>query len=358
MNFEEIKKVFSNFKHNVLLLNIEELKSGHINDTFLITTNNKTRYVLQCINQFVFKDVSKLMHNKVQITKHLKKSNSKYTALTFISCIDGNYFYVDDVTGKSWNLMLFIENSKSFDKVEDTIIAYEGGKLFGDFLNSTANFDASKLYETIPNFHNMEFRFSQFDTSLKNASKERLNLAKSEITKVKNYRDEMLVLNNLKNAGVLPIRTTHSDTKISNALFTANNKGLSVIDLDTVMPGIVHYDFGDAIRTICNTANEDEKELTKVMFNMPFYKQFVNGFLTELNTNITNKEIETLPQGAKAMAFIMAIRMLTDFLNNDVYYKVSYKLHNLNRAKNQLKLIDEMENCFDEMQETVNQYLK
>ena len=357
MNLKVIERVFNRFNHNAKIVSIEELNSGHINDTYLVKTSRKPFYILQRINHFVFKDVSALISNKVQITKHLKSKKINYETLTFIAIKSGKYFYLDK-NKNYWNLMLFIENSKSFDKVEDSEIAYEGGKLFGDFLNLTVDFDISKLVETIPNFHDMEFRFLEFDTALKSASKERLKLAKNQIIKVQNYRDEMMILNRLKKSGELPIRTTHSDTKISNALFTKDKKGLCVIDLDTVMPGIIHYDFGDAIRTICNTANEDEKDLKKVKFNMPFYKQFVDGFLTELGTNISNKEIETLPQGAKAMTFIMAIRMLTDFLNNDVYYKIAYPKHNLDRVKNQLYLIQKMELVFDEMKNTVSRYLK
>ena len=357
MKIKEIEEIFNNFNHDVKFVSVEELNSGHINSTYLIKTVEKPFYILQRINHFVFKDISALMSNKVKITNHLAVKTSNYKTLTFVSIKGGEYYYKDK-NGSFWSLMLYIHDSKSFEKVVDDEIAYEGGKLFGDFLNSTADFDASQLFETIPNFHDMEFRFSEFDIALKKASEKRLKSAKNQILKVQNYRAEMMILNNLKKSGELPIRTTHNDTKISNALFTTDNKGFCVIDLDTVMPGIVHHDFGDAIRTICNTADEDEKDLSKVLFNFPYYKRFVNGFLTELNTNITNKEIISLPQGAKAMTFIMAIRMLTDFLNNDVYYRTNYTFHNLDRAKNQLKLIVEMEKYFEEMQREVNMYLK
>ncbi len=357
MNRNKLENIFNQFDHTSKIVEIKELVSGHINDTYLIRTQKKPHYILQRINHFVFKDISALMYNKVQIATHIKKNTSKYETLTFLATKKGAYFY-KDTNDEFWNLVLFIENSITFEKVQDQQIAYEGGKLFGSFLNATANFDVSQLAETIPNFHDMESRFLQFDTTLKNASSNRIDLAKNQIEIVQNYRDEMMILNGLKKSGKLPVRTTHNDTKISNALFTNQKKGLCVIDLDTVMPGIIHYDFGDAVRTICNTANEDEKDLTKVRFNMSFYKQFVKGFLTELSTSISNNEIKHLPLGAKTTTFIMALRILTDFLNNDVYYKTNYDMHNLDRVKNQLKLIEEMEKHFELMQEEVNQYLK
>lgn len=357
MNQKEIEKVFNSFNHNAELLTVKELTSGHINDTYLIKTKEERHYILQRINHFVFKDIDALMSNKVSVTEHLSKQETNYKTLTFLSTNEDNYYYKDQ-KDNYWNLMLYIENSRSFEKVIDEEIAYEGGKLFGDFLNTTNDFDSSKLVDTIPNFHDMEFRFLEFDNSLIKASEERLELARNQVLKVQEYREEMMILNNLKKSGKLRIRTTHNDTKISNALFTEDNKGLCVIDLDTVMPGIIHYDFGDAVRTICNTADEDEKDLSRVMFNMTFYKVFVKGFLTSLGKNVSNFEMKYLPLSAKTMAFIMALRILTDFLNGDVYYKTDYKLHNLDRANNQLKLILEMENHFEEMKKVVNQYLR
>ena len=159
-------------------------------------------------------------------------------------------------------------------------------------------------------------------------------------------------IQNLKESGAIKTRVTHNDTKISNVLFDTNNKGLCVIDTDTVMPGIIHYDFGDAIRTICNTAAEDEKDLDKVNFNIDYYKAYTKGFLQEMSSSISPIELKYLPLAAKTMIFIMAIRFLTDFLNGDTYYKTKYPEHNLDRAKNQLKLIASFTEQFGEMQTT------
>jgi len=356
-----IPEIFYSFKHTTQLVTIKELVSGHINDTYLIITKEGPNFILQRINHLVFKDVPGLINNKVLVSQHLKSkidSNGLDTlTLTFIPTHEDIYYHKDE-TDSYWNLMLYIENSKNFEKVTDKDVAYEGGKLFGSFLNLTSDIDPILLTETIPNFHNMEFRFSQFDHALKNASKERQELAKRQVLQVQDLKKEMLVLHHLKESKKIPTRITHNDTKISNALFTSENKGLCVIDLDTVMPGIIHYDFGDAIRTICNNAEEDEKKLSNVTFNLQFYEAFVKGFLRSQYENISKIEADYLASSAKVMTFIMALRMLTDFLNNDVYYKTNYEMHNLDRVKNQLKLIAEMNKEFKEMQQIVNQYLK
>jgi len=356
-----ISEIFSSFNHNSELATIKELVSGHINDTYLIITKEGPNFILQRINHLVFKDVPGLTNNKVLVTQHLKSKidlNGLDTlTLTFVPTKKGQYYYKDKLDNY-WNLMLYIENSKNFEKVTNKNIAYEAGKLFGTFLNLTSDIDATLLTDTIPNFHNMEFRFLEFDNAFRKASLERLKLSEKEIKKVLELKEYMLILHNLKKDKKTPIRVTHNDTKISNALFTSKNKGLCVIDLDTVMPGIIHYDFGDAIRTICNNAEEDEKDLTKVTFNIKYYKAFVKGFLKSQYQNISKIEADYLATSAKIMTFIMALRMLTDFLNDDIYYKIKYELHNLDRAKNQLKLIEDMDMKFKKMESLVTKYLK
>jgi hypothetical protein len=196
----------------------------------------------------------------------------------------------------------------------------------------------------------MKFRYSQFDDALKNASFQRVEKAKCYIKLVEDLKGEMHILQNLKDAGEIKLRVTHNDTKISNALFDLDGKGLCVIDTDTVMPGIVHYDFGDAIRTICNTAAEDEKNLDLVNFNLAYYKAYVKGFLEKMNGSLSIIEIKHLPLGAKTTIFIMGLRFLTDFLNGDIYYKTEYPEHNLDRAKNQFKLIESITDKYKEME--------
>lgn len=357
MAAEHLKFIFDQFDHIEVFKEFYELASGHINDTYLITTDSHRKFILQRINNGVFKDVPGLIANKVAVSKHLRKKlkylseeELKRRVLTFIGTKKG-VFYYHDKEGNFWNMMVYIEGSLTFETVNNEEIAYEGGKLFGEFLNLTSDFDARKLTEVIPNFHNMAFRYAQFDRALKEASEQRIEQAKKCINLVHELKEEMHILQNLKDSGKIKLRVTHNDTKISNALFDTNKKGLCVIDTDTVMPGIVHYDFGDAIRTICNTAAEDEQNLELVNFNLQYYKAYVKGFLEKTNSSLSLLEIKYLPLGAKMMVFIMALRFLTDFLNDDVYYKIEYPEHNLNRSKNQFKLIESLSEQFKEMED-------
>lgn len=346
----KIKSIFNQFEHDSNYVSSKELISGHINDSYLIETNTCESFVLQRINHEVFKDVPGLISNKVAISNHLKnkfqnldESELHRRVLTFIPTSDDVSYYID-TSGNYWNLSIFISDSFTHNVVESEKIAYEGGKLFGEFLNLTADFDADQLVDVIPKFHDMSFRYSQFDDALKQASEERIKQAEFLIERVESLREEMHILQKLKSTGVIKLRVTHNDTKISNALFDKDGKGLCVIDTDTVMPGIIHYDFGDAIRTICNTAAEDETNLDLVTFNKCYYQAYEKGFLETVYDALTPLELKYLPLGAKTMIFIMALRFLTDFLNNDIYYKTKYPEHNLDRAKNQFKLIE----SFDE----------
>lgn len=346
MKVENLQSIFDEFEHQHKYKAHSELNSGHINDTFLIKTNGETHYILQRINHTIFKDVPGLVNNKVLVGEHLKskfpiESQEKISnkVLSFVKVKNSNLYYFKE--GENyWNLMIFIDDSITHEIVKDQEIAFEAGKLLGDFLNKTADFDSSQLIDVIPNFHDMSFRYQQYETSLQSASKERLENASKYIKTVTDLKDEMHILQTLKEAGKIPTRVTHNDTKISNSLFDKNNKGICMIDTDTVMPGIIHYDFGDAIRTICNTAAEDEKDLSKVEFNLEFYEAYKKGFLEKTADSLSEIELKYLPLAAKTMIFIMALRFLTDYLNNDVYYKTKYEAHNLDRAKNQFKLIE------------------
>ena len=342
---KKLENIFKKFEHKGKLDSYIELASGHINDTYLIKTKKKPFFVLQRINHGVFKDVPGLIENKVSVSLHilekmkdLPKKKRNRRVLSFAKTKTGESYYKDE-KGNFWNLMYFIDQSVTFETVKDEKIAFEGGRLMGEFLNLTADFDVSKLIEVIPRFHDMSFRYMQFEDALKIASEERLNNAKEQIKLVEELKEEMHIIQGLKESGAIRTRVTHNDTKISNILFNTKNKGLCVIDTDTVMPGIIHYDFGDAIRTICNTAAEDETNLDLVEFNTEYYKAYTKGFLKKMKPYLTPLELEYLPLSAKTMIFIMALRFLTDYLNGDIYYKTKYPEHNLDRSKNQFKLI-------------------
>ena len=311
---------------------------------------------MQRINHGVFKDVPGLIETKVVVSSHMQeklkglpKKKQKRRVLAFAKTKEGaSYFQGEE--GNYWNLMYDIDKSVTFETVDNEEIAYEGGRLIGQFLTLTSDFDASKLIEVIPKFHDMSFRYQQFEDALDGASKERLEEANSYIEKVAHLKEEMHILQKLKESGEIKLRVTHNDTKISNVLFNKKNKGLCVIDTDTVMPGIVHYDFGDAIRTICNSAAEDETNLDLVTFNTDYYKAYTKGFLKKMKSSLSPLELKYLPLGAKTMIFIMALRFLTDFLNGDVYYKIKYPAHNIDRAKNQFKLLDSLNDQINEIE--------
>jgi len=364
INTQNIIAVFNSFKHLSKFNSYSELTSGHINDTFLIKTDGADDFVLQRLNSYVFKNAKQVILNKVKVSVFIQdqlnssKINQAQQVLKFIKTLNDLPYYEDE-EGDFWNLSIYIKNSKTFEKVESKAIAYEGGKLFGEFLNLTNCLNVNEIVEIIPDFHKMSFRYSQFGEALKNAFKKRLKLASLEIEKVLELKNEMHILENLKSSGKIPIRITHNDTKISNALFSESNQGLCVIDTDTVMPGIIHYDFGDAVRTICNTSNEDETALSKVSFNISFFEAFTKGFLEKTYKQLTLLDVQNLALAAKTITFIMGLRMLTDFLNNDMYYKTVYEFHNLDRAKNQFKLVDSISENFNKMNEiTIMEFKK
>ncbi|MFV0565135.1 MAG: phosphotransferase enzyme family protein [Flavobacteriaceae bacterium] len=355
----KLKTIFNQFAHGGKYESYKELASGHINDTYLIKTEKKPYFVLQRVNHMVFKDVPGLIANKVAVSLHIQEklrqeklpeNKIQRRVLSFAKSKSSDNYYVQDEAGNYWNLMYFIKKSFTHEVVTSEAIAYEGGKLLGKFLTLTDDFDASELIEVIPKFHDMAFRYSQFEDALKLATEERKTLAKDSIDFVEASREEMHILQNLKNSGDIKLRVTHNDTKISNALFNKHDKGLCLIDTDTVMPGIVHYDFGDAIRTICSTAAEDEANLDLVNFNVAYYKAYSKGFLENMKSALTPLEIQYLPLGAKTMIFIIGLRFLTDFLNNDIYFKTKYPEHNLVRAKNQFKLVKSLAGHFNELQ--------
>ncbi len=341
-----LSSVFYKFQHNAEFRSYEALTSGHINATYLIKTEAKPFYVLQSINPKVFTDIPNLIQNKVRVSEHIQQklaqSGGKFpkkTALQFVKSNSGKA-YVEDDAGNVWNMMLFIEGGTTYDAVPHSALAYEAGLLIGEFLKLTEDFDAEHLVDVIPKFHDMDFRYHQFEVALKSAKITRLKASSELIHQAKSLKEEMHVLQSLKAKGILKSRVTHNDTKISNMLFDAEQKGLCMIDTDTVMPGLVHYDFGDAVRTICSTATEDETDLDKVKFNMNYYRDFKKGFLEMMETSLTRTEQKYLPLAVKTMIFIIGLRFLTDYLNNDIYFKVNYNVHNLDRAKNQFKLMD------------------
>ncbi len=350
MHFD-LLSIVQNFSITGQIRNVVPYGSGHIHDTFRVTTDT-TEYLLQHVNQHVFKDVKDLTANIIKTSDYLNKkmvaSKEVMQTLHPVPSVTLEYFYIDK-SGSFWRMFNFIENSRSINRVENPEIAFEGGKAYGWFLKMLSDFPAQSLKETIPRFHDIYSRLDNFRNSVRLDVRRRVNFVQDEQKFIETRAGEMVLVHQLGKEGKIPLRVTHNDTKINNVLFNEENKGICVIDLDTVMPGYVHFDFGDAIRTFTNTANEDEKDLQTVSFDTEIYKAFAHGFLSETKSILNQTEIETLAFSAKLMTFIIGLRFLTDYLDGDVYYKTNYPEHNLTRARVQFKLLQSMESHFAEM---------
>lgn len=346
---EEILKAFS-FEGKAV--SSEKYGSGHINSTFLVVTDSGKRYILQKINNKIFPDVEGLMNNIMLVTEHLKK---KYTeprrVLTLVKTIDGKPFA--EIDGEYWRAYDFVEDSLCLQLPENNDDFYESAVAFGSFGQALSDFPVEKLVEVIPDFHNTPSRFKKFHEVLEKDPLGRAALVQEEIKFCLDREEEMSTLQRLRDEKVLPDRVTHNDTKLNNVLLDKETrKSLCVIDLDTVMPGLCLYDYGDSIRFGASTALEDEKDLSKVSMSLDLFKIYTKGFVSAL-PNLTKEEKENLPLGAKTMTFECGMRFLTDYLDGDHYFAVHREGHNLDRARTQFKLVADMESKWEEMKKVV-----
>lgn len=357
----DLPSVIRNFRISGTIADAQPYGSGHINETFLVTTKEDAApdYILQRVNHIVFKNVPKLMDNIARVTKHVgakitaSGGNPDRETLTLISASDGKPYALDGA-GNFWRIYLFIDNTRSYDIVKTPAQAYEGGKMFGSFQRMLADIPGEPLFETIKDFHNIEWRLSVFEEKLQADVKKRASSIAKEIDIVRSRAEEMKTIFRLGREGVIPTRVTHNDTKFNNVLLDMNDKGLCVIDLDTVMPGHVHYDFGDSMRTATNTAAEDEKDLSKVEMNIAIFEAYAKGFLEETKAFLVPAEIDHLALSAKLMPFIIGLRFLTDYLDGDNYFKIHRPEHNIDRARAQFKLLQSMERQFSDMKRIVS----
>ncbi|NVK51682.1 MAG: aminoglycoside phosphotransferase family protein [Flavobacteriaceae bacterium] len=355
-----IEQVFNQFKVASKFKSYQELNSGHINDTFLIKTDAKPYYVLQRINGNVFKKSQELIQNKVQVSNflqqkyaHLATEELQKKVLCFAKSKHNTYFY-KDAAGNYWNTSYYVEDSVTYHTPPNKALAFEAGKITGEFLEKTKDFDISKLTVIIPDFHSITKRYQQFEQALAKTLNTQKIVAKAQIDFVNAQLEEMLQIDKAIEAKEIPMRLTHNDTKISNILFSKNQEGYCLIDTDTVMPGVLHFDYADAIRTICNTANEDEVRLDKINFNFEYFKSYSKGFFSQLQ-NVSQAEKKYFPVSIKMMPFIMGLRFLTDYLNGNIYFKTAYQNHNLDRAVNQFTLVKKIDDCYQEIQRFLEQ---
>ena len=340
---------------------IEPFGNGHINDTYRVFVEEKNLpdYILQRKNHEIFKDIPGMMENIIRVTEHIRKKLEKQgmrdvdkRVITHIQTPKGNYFYQDS-DGNYWTVFLLIPGSHSVENIEKPEHAYLAGKGFGRFQKQLEDLPGKPLNETIVDFHNIEFRYRNFTKALKINYQNRKDICKKEIDFALEKEEEMHTLIRVEKKGEIPKRITHNDTKINNILFDKFGQILCVIDLDTVMPGLVHFDFGDAIRTAASTAEEDETDLSKITINIEIFEAFAKGFLEDTGSFLSDKEISLLPHAAKFMTFIMGLRFLTDYLEGDVYYKTNHPEHNIERARAQFRLVKEIEKKEQEMGEII-----
>ncbi|SMG15072.1 phosphotransferase enzyme family protein [Sphingobacterium psychroaquaticum] len=333
------------------ILNIDRFGSGHINDTFCVRTDasNGKSYLLQRINHHIFSNVEGLMHNTKIVLDHLKAKlahlGTEYvekSTLTLIPTI-GDGLYHQDEKGDYWRMFLLLENTKSYDIVETPQQAFSGGQAFGQFQKRLSDLDARNLVEILPNFHNIDFRMDNLRKAIADNKAGRVDAVSDILAYIFEREERMRNILKMANAGELPLRITHNDTKFNNVLLDQDDNVQCVIDLDTVMPGYVAYDFGDAIRTIINSAAEDEEDVTKVVLNIPLFQAYTEGYLSEAREFLTDAEMNSLLDGVFLLPFMQAVRFLTDYIDGDTYYKIHYPEHNLVRTKSQLKLVQELE---------------
>ena len=327
---------------------------GHINRTYLVATAGGRCYILQKINHHTFRDVAGLMENIELVTEHLRrKSPDPRSVLTLIRTKDGkSYLEADD---GYWRVFRFVEDSICLQLPESDADFYESAVGFGTFQQLLSDFPAEKLHETIPNFHNTPDRYRAFLETLTRDPMHRAAQVQPEIEFALARQAEMATLQNALDAGELPLRVTHNDTKLNNVLFDAKTRrALCIIDLDTVMPGSALYDYGDSIRFGAATAAEDERELDKMEMSLERFRVFTRGYVRAC-PGLTQKELELLPLGAKVMTMECGVRFLTDHIDGDNYFSIHREGQNLDRAHTQFKLVADMERKWDKMKEIVNE---
>ena len=325
---------------------------GHINSTFKIDTDEGAEYVLQRINTYVFKDPVGLMNNAGAITDFIRQRvDDPRLALHFLTTNDGE-FYFEDEKGEFWRMYDFV-GGFCLDTPECDDDFYQSALAFGRFQQMLSEFPAETLSETIPEFHNTPDRYRQFKESVAADKMGRLEGVRDEVNFLLEREEMGAQIHNQRVAGILPLRVTHNDTKLNNVLLDKKTrKSLCVLDLDTVMPGLSAFDFGDSIRFGAATAAEDEKDLSKMEMDLHLFEIYAKGFL-EAATNLTDAEVDALAMGAYTMTLECATRLLKDYLDGDQYFKVQYPEHNLVRARTQIKLVADMEKKMDEMKAIV-----
>lgn len=352
----DLINIFKRFDASGSYLEAYPFGTGHIHDTYRIVTGaDYSDYLLQKLNHNIFRDIPGLQDNIYRITNHIRnkllldnETDIERKCLMVIKTLEGITWFRDD-NGDYWRMFFFIPDHRSYDIVHNKSLAYEGGKAIGRFQSLLSDLPGPRLNETIPFFHDIEKRLETFHKALKKDTVYRVGSVKDEINFVLTREEEMKTILKLGRQGKIPLRITHNDTKFNNILLDDKDRALCLIDLDTVMPGYIHYDFGDSIRTVANTGAEDEEDLSLISMNIEFYEYFTRGYLEQVKNVLNRTEVDYLAYAPTLMTFIMGLRFLTDYISGDVYYKIHKPNHNILRARAQFRLVE----CFEKQLETM-----
>lgn len=351
-NLKEVLKQFN------IDTDVDAFGDGHINETYRVKGQP---YILQKVNTGIFENPREVMENIKNVTAHLRKKiieaggNPDRETLTLVKTVDGKSFFEADEKNV-FRVYKFIEGAESFNKAQSPQQFYNVARAFGKFQTMLSDFPAEKLYETIPEFHNTPNRVDQLREAIKNDVAGRSESVREEIEFSLKMAEEADIILKAMEDGSVPLRVTHNDTKLNNVMLDIKTgEPICVVDLDTVMPGSMLFDFGDALRFGASTADEDEKDLSKVWFDLELFKYFSMGYIEEMRDVITEKELELMPFSAKLLTYECGIRFLADYINGDVYFKIHYPEHNLDRARTQLKLVADMENKMEEMKQIIKE---
>lgn len=357
VNNETLCNICCQFGIDGELTETKTLTDGHINTTVCATfekDGKSEKFLVQRINTNVFKNQDALMQNIVNVTHFLRKKiraaggDPERETLHFLKTTDGALYFKDE--SGCWRIYRFIDNSYTYNMIDSIEVFQNAGESFGKFQKLLNDYPSETLLETIPDFHNTPKRVQNLENSVKADPKKRAGEVQKEIDFALSRKNKAGLAVELCEKGEIPLRVTHNDTKLNNILFDADtHKGLCVIDLDTIMPGLSLYDFGDAIRFGAKTAEEDEADLSKVSVSLPLYEAFTRGYLESCAAALTRAEVDSLAYSAFLMTYECGVRFLTDYIDGDVYFKTAYPEHNLVRARNQFKMVEEIEKNLDEM---------
>lgn len=361
-----IQDICASFEIGGKYISCKELSTGIINCSYqvkYIRDGEDKNYIVQRINKSVFRNPKKLMDNIVRVTEYIRGNvrengldTKRFVLRAFLTKDKKEPFFIDE-KGDYWRAYRYIANSTTYDVCEDAKIIQNVGKAFGRFQNFLDGFETKSLYVSIPDFHNTPKRYRDLHRVIRRDQCKRVKVVKDEIEFLLSHEETACQIQKYLDEGKLPLRVTHNDTKMNNvAIDKTNGEALSVLDLDTVMPGAMAYDFGDAVRSIANTCLEDDPDLDKVELDLNKYRAFCSGFITEVKDMITPIELETINLGVVTMTVELAVRFLTDYIQGDTYFKTKYPGHNLDRARNQIKLASDMIRKKQQMQDILFEF--